>query len=198
MIVPIEIVKGRGLPLPGNDIDTDQIIESRYLKMTTFDGIEAHAFESLRKLGQHPFDDPRFAGATVLLVGRNFGCGSSREHAPQALYRFGIRAIIGESFGEIFAGNCFAIGLPCLMVSADKGSWLRSAASRDPSMTMTVDIATCTVTAGSRTIAFDLPAGRRCRLLDGSWDSLSVLMNDRLSIEAKLASLPQIAVCRSG
>ena len=112
----ISLVMGRGLPLSGNDIDTDQMIESRYLKMTTFSGMEDHLFESLRQTARmaggppHPFDDPRFAGASVLLVGRNFGCGSSREHAPQGLRRFGIRAIIGESFGEIFAGNCLSLG----------------------------------------------------------------------------------------
>ena len=124
MTHPIETIRGRGLPLPGNDIDTDQIIESRYLKMTTFRGMEKHVFESLRNRARraggapHPFDAPDHAGASILLVGRNFGCGSSREHAPQALHRFGIRAIVGEYFGEIFAGNCLAIGLPLYAIGS--------------------------------------------------------------------------------
>ncbi len=168
----IETVRGRGLPLPGHDIDTDQIIESRYLKMTTFRGMEKHVFESLRNRTRraggapHPFDAPEHAGASVLVVGRNFGCGSSREHAPQALFRFGIRAIVGESFGEIFASNCLAIGLPCLSVSAKNRS--------------------------GRRVPFDLPEGRRRRLLEGSWDSLALLLAAREAVSDRLSAFPPI------
>lgn len=198
MIRTIETIRGRGLPLPGNDIDTDQIIESRYLKMTTFRGMEKHVFESLRTGARraggvpHPFDDPRYAGASVLLVGRNFGCGSSREHAPQALYRFGIRAIVGQSFGEIFAGNCLAIGLPCVTVTADNGAWLQALAAGQPDADLTVGIREGDIRAGGRHIPFDLPEGRRQRLLDGSWDPLGLLLGSREAVSARLADLPPI------
>ncbi len=193
----IETVRGRGLPLPGDDIDTDQIIESRYLKMTTFRGMEAHVFESARQAAAsrsvpHPFDDPRFAGASVLLVGRNFGCGSSREHAPQALYRFGIRAIIGESFGEIFAGNCLALGLPCVTVSAGDGDWLARQCTGNPQTELTVSLAGGEITAASRRVRFGLSEGRRQRLLDGSWDSLATLVEARERVDGLLAGLPPI------
>ena len=111
-------VAGRGIPLPGNDIDTDRIIPARFLKAVTFEGMGEHAFEDARKQNpEHPFNSPAYKGASVLVVGQNFGCGSSREHAPQALMRWGIRAIVGGSFGEIFFGNCVIIGVPCLTVS---------------------------------------------------------------------------------
>lgn len=195
----IDMVRGRGLPLAGNDIDTDQILESRYLKLVTFRGIEAHVFESLRRAARdrgdapHPFDDGRFAGASILLVGRNFGCGSSREHAPQALYRFGIRAIVGESFGEIFAGNCLSIGLPCLPVSAADGLWLRSRCEAAPETELTADIAAGQIVSGDRRIPFFLPEGRRRRFLEGSWDPLMVLLEARNLVDRKLAAMPDIA-----
>ena len=199
MTHPIETIRGRGLPQPGNDIDTDQIIESRYLKMTTFRGMEKHVFESLRIRARraggapHPFDAPEHAGASILLVGRNFGCGSSREHAPQALYRFGIRAIVGESFGEIFAGNCLAIGLPCVAVSPEDGAWLQSHSHTTPTADLTVDIHASEITAAARRIPFNLPPGRRRRLLDGSWDSLGVLLAASVSIRDRLAAFPPVA-----
>lgn len=194
----IETVRGRGLPLPGHDIDTDQIIESRYLKMTTFRGMEKHVFESLRNRTRraggapHPFDAPEHAGASVLVVGRNFGCGSSREHAPQALFRFGIRAIVGESFGEIFASNCLAIGLPCLSVSAKNRSWLQSLAGANPAAEMIIGVRDGEIETGGRRVPFDLPEGRRRRLLEGSWDSLALLLAAREAVSDRLSAFPPI------
>src|SRR5688572_16621846 len=122
MIQKITVAEGRALPMRGNDIDTDRIMPARYLRAVTFDGLERYLFEDERagsaagaqSAATHPFDDTRFRGAAILLVNRNFGCGSSREHAPQGLYRAGFRALVGESFSEIFFGNSLIIGLPCV------------------------------------------------------------------------------------
>lgn len=196
----IEILHGRGLPLWGDDIDTDQIIESKYLRMTTFRGLGKHVFESQRTAAQttggkpHPFEDARFAGASVLLVGCNFGCGSSREHAPQALFRFGIRAIVGASFGEIFADNCLTIGMPCLPVVSADADRLRNLSLREPVHELTLDIRRSEVIAAGRRIAFDLPEGRRSRLLDGSWDSLNLLLSEQCRVEVKLDTLPPVSL----
>lgn len=197
METSIRIVRGRGLPLPGNDVDTDQIIESRYLKVTSFRGIEAHLFESARRQARaqgatHPLDDPRFQGAGILLVGRNFGCGSSREHAPQALQRHGVRAIVGESFGEIFAGNCLTLGLPCIPVASADQAALVQAIGRDPATELCIDIAAGRLAAGGLEIAFALPEGRRRRLLDGSWSSLDVLLKNRPAVDAWLRRAPAL------
>ncbi len=182
--------------MPGDDIDTDQIIESRYLKLVSFEGIEAHLFESRRQPASrttqllHPLDDPRFAGASVLVVNRNFGCGSSREHAPQAIRRFGIRAIVGESFGEIFAGNAVSIGLPCFTVPADELAWLQEQCTVEPQAEIDIDIRSCVVDAFGRRLHLELPEGRRRRLLDGSWNSLDVLLSRKPQVDAYLNALP--------
>ena len=194
----IRRISGRGLPLPGNDVDTDQIIESRYLKLTSFRGIENHLFEGTRARQRagggkpHPFDLPAHRGASILLTGRNFGCGSSREHAPQALYRYGIRAILGESFGEIFAGNCLGIGLPCLTMGAVDGAWLGRLCAESPNHLLEVDIARGEVSAAGRTIEAALPDGRRKRLLDGSWDPLAALLSNSDKVKRHLSGLPPI------
>jgi 3-isopropylmalate/(R)-2-methylmalate dehydratase small subunit len=131
-------VSGRGIPLPGNDIDTDRIIPARFLKAVTFEGMGEHAFEDARKQSpEHPFNQTVYQGASVLVVGQNFGCGSSREHAPQALMRWGIRAIVGGSFGEIFFGNCVMLGIPCLVASQADIEWLQKAIARAPQQPVT-------------------------------------------------------------
>ena len=141
----VDRISGRALPLRGHDIDTDRIIPARFLKSVSFEGLETHAFEDDRKQlaerGQlHAFWDPRYAGATILIVNGNFGCGSSREHAPQAIQRWGVRAIVGESFSEIFFGNSLAIGMPCLTVEPADADWLIADAERDPSDATVVDV----------------------------------------------------------
>ena len=120
----IEEVKGKGVYVQGNDIDTDRIIPARFMKCVTFDGLGEFLFYDVRKDDdgndkEHPLNEPKFAEASILISNANFGCGSSREHAPQALYRYGFRAIIAESFAEIFFGNCCGLGVPCAVASAD-------------------------------------------------------------------------------
>ena len=141
----IDRISGRGVPLRGHDIDTDRIIPARFLKSVRFEGLETHAFEDDRKQleerGQmHAFWNPRYSGATILIVNGNFGCGSSREHAPQAIQRWGIRAIVGESFSEIFFGNSVALGLPCLTVSAQDAEALLAAVEADPQTEIHVSV----------------------------------------------------------
>jgi 3-isopropylmalate/(R)-2-methylmalate dehydratase small subunit len=186
-------VTGRGLPLPGNDIDTDRIIPARFLKAVTFDGMGEHAFEDARKQNpEHPFDSPAYQGASVLVVGQNFGCGSSREHAPQALMRWGIRAIVGASFAEIFFGNCVMLGIPCLRASQADIEWLQKAISRSPKELVRVDVETQEVRFGDRVIAATLPDGPRNQLVTGTWDSTAVLLEAGETIEAAAKRLPYV------
>ena len=153
----ITSVEGTALPLRGDDIDTDRIIPARYLRAITFEGMERHVFEDDRKASAHPFDDPRFAGARILLVNGNFGCGSSREHAPQAIYRWGIRAIVGESFSDIFFGNSVAIGLPCVTATRADLDALMALVDRRPRTTVRVDLARPILESDTMTFEVRLP-----------------------------------------
>jgi 3-isopropylmalate/(R)-2-methylmalate dehydratase small subunit len=191
----IERVAGRACVLRGNDIDTDRIIPARYLRCITFDGIGEHAFadDRAQAKGNHPLDDPRFAGASILVVGRNFGCGSSREHAPQSLLRFGFRAFVGASFAEIFAGNCTALGLPCVtLAEPDLGS-LMDAVELDPAQEVIVDLAKRSVSSRAGTHAAALPEGARRQLLEGTWNATAVLLEAGDAIERAAARLPYLA-----
>jgi 3-isopropylmalate/(R)-2-methylmalate dehydratase small subunit len=186
-------VIGRGLPLPGNDIDTDRIIPARFLKAVTFDGMGEHAFEDARKHNpEHPFNSPVYQGASVLVVGQNFGCGSSREHAPQALMRWGIRAIVGGSFAEIFFGNCVMLGIPCLVAAPEDLEWLQRAVARSPRDLVTVDVETQQVRFGDRAIRATMPDGPRHQLVEGTWDSTAVLLEAGKAIEATAEKLPYV------
>src|ERR1041384_8463575 len=156
---------GRGTPVPGNDIDTDRISPARFLKEVTFESMGEHAFEDARKQNpEHPFNSPAYKGASVLVVGQNFGCGSSREHAPHALMRWGIRAIVGGSFGGIFFGNSGMLGLPCLRAWQEDLEWLQKAVSRAPGEAVTVDVEKQEVRFGDRVIKAGVPDGPRNQL----------------------------------
>ena len=186
-------VTGRGIPVPGNDIDTDRIIPARFLKEVTFETMGEHAFEDARKQNpEHPFNSPAYKGASVLVVGQNFGCGSSREHAPQALMRWGIRAIVGGSYGEIFFGNCVMLGIPCLTVSQADLEWLQREIGRAPQTPVRVDVDTQEVRFGDRTIKAAMPDGPRKQLVAGTWDSTAVLLDAGAAIEATAAKLPYV------
>jgi len=186
-------VVGRGIPVPGNDIDTDRIIPARFLKAVTFETMGEHAFEDARKQNpEHPFNSPAYKGASVLVVGQNFGCGSSREHAPQALMRWGIRAIVGGSFGEIFFGNCVMLGIPCLRASQEDIEWLQREIGRAPQTPVTVEIEKQEVRFGDRVMKATVPDGARNQLVNGTWDSTAVLLEAGAAIEATAGRLPYV------
>ena len=187
-------ITGRGIPVTGNDIDTDRIIPARFLKAVVFEGLGEHAFEDARKQNpEHPFNSPAYKGASVLVVGQNFGCGSSREHAPQALMRWGIRAIVGGSFGEIFAGNCTMLGIPCLTVSQADLEWMQREIGRAPQTPISVNVEKQEVTFGDRTISARIPDGPRNSLVQGTWDSTAVLLQAGDQIEATAKKLPYVS-----
>ena len=187
-------VAGRACALRGNDIDTDRIIPARFLRCVTFDGLGEHAFtdDRTQAKGDHPLDDPRFNGAHILVVGHNFGCGSSREHAPQALLRRGFQAFVGGSFAEIFAGNCTALGLPCATLDDTARTALMDAIELDPTQEVVLDLEAATVTSRAGTTAVTLAAGPRQQLLAGTWDATSVLLEAGDAIEGTAQALPYL------
>jgi len=193
----ISKVSGRAVPVRGNDIDTDRIIPARFLRCVVFDGLGPHSFEDdrlgLKAKGQtHAFDDARYQGASILFVNKNFGCGSSREHAPQALMRWGIKAIVGESFAEIFFGNCVSLGIPCLIADEAALGRLLAAAEKEPQAQWSVDIEAGKVT-GPVNESAALPAGPRSQFLSGRWNSLNELLTNLAGVETVAAALPYVA-----
>lgn len=188
-------VEGTGCVLRGDDIDTDRIIPARFLRCVTFDGLGEHAFEDDRQQakGNHPLDDDRFAGAKILVVGRNFGCGSSREHAPQSLWRFGFQAFVGESFAEIFFGNCVALGLPAVTLSRAELDRLMDAVELDPTQELVLDLAAGTITSRAGAQKIGMPDGAKRSLLEGTWDATSVLLEAADAARATAARLPYVA-----
>jgi 3-isopropylmalate/(R)-2-methylmalate dehydratase small subunit len=193
MVSEVKIVSGRGIPLIGNDIDTDRIIPARFLRCVTFDGLGEHAFADDRKaLNGHPFDQPQYQGATVLVVNRNFGCGSSREHAPQAIAKWGINILIGESFAEIFFGNCVAIGIPCLTTDTDTTKKLQEILAANPQTEITVNLETMQVQCGDFTATVLMGEGARNMFISGSWDACGQLVSQAKEIKQTAAKLPYL------
>lgn len=195
----ITTVTGRAVSVPGNDLDTDRIIPARFLKAVTFDGLGEGLFADARQAataaGQvHPLDDPRFRGARILLSGANFGCGSSREHAPQALRKFGFRAVIAESYAEIFFGNATTLGLAC--VSADRADLTRLAAAvaARPELEVTLDLVGGVLRWDGQTAALTLRSSAREALIQGRWDPIGELLDGRTAVAAAAARLPYLAV----
>ncbi len=187
-------ITGAGLPLRGDDLDTDRIMPARFLRAVTFEGLEKHLFEDDRATNAaHPFNDPRYKGASVLVVNRNFGCGSSREHAPQGLARFGIKAIVGESFSEIFLGNSAVLGIPCF--TADKAAIdaLQALIERAPNTPITADVETGVVTAGDLEIQANLPAGVRDAFVTGQWNPTAMLLDNFDEVRSVAAGLPYVS-----
>ncbi|NDJ15784.1 3-isopropylmalate dehydratase small subunit [Myxacorys almedinensis] len=194
MVSEVRTVTGRGIPLVGNDIDTDRIIPARFLRAVTFDGLGEQVFadDRAQRGGQHPFDLPHYQGAMVLVVNGNFGCGSSREHAPQAIAKWGIRAIVGESFAEIFFGNCVALGLPCVTADPSVTKHLQERLSANPQAQITVDLETMQVTCEGVVAPVAMGEGSRQMFVAGTWDACGQLVAQADQISATAARLPYV------
>lgn len=189
----VRAVSGRGLPLVGNDIDTDRIIPARFLRAVTFDGLGEQVFADDRKqLDDHPFNQSQYQEAKVLVVNRNFGCGSSREHAPQAIARWGINAIVGESFAEIFFGNCVAMGVPCLAGDTESVTALQQAITDNPTVELSVNLEAMTVTAGDLSVPVTMGDGPRQMFLKGTWDACGQLVAQQEAIATTASQLPYV------
>jgi 3-isopropylmalate/(R)-2-methylmalate dehydratase small subunit len=192
---PVPFVTGRAVFIPGADIDTDRIIPARFMKCVTFDGLGEFAFYDVRfdehgNKTKHPLNDSRFDGASILVAGVNFGCGSSREHAPQSLRKYGFNGVIAESFAEIFYGNSTTLAMPCVMASADDILAIRDAVEADPSVEVTIDVEALKVrTSTGLEVSVTMPDSAREALLSGRWDPIQELLDNEPAIEAKAKEL---------
>jgi 3-isopropylmalate/(R)-2-methylmalate dehydratase small subunit len=187
-LAKINQVTGTAIHVPGDDIDTDRIIPARFMKCVTFDGLGEYLFHDVRfdadgNKKPHSLNDEKFSGASVMLSGKNFGCGSSREHAPQSLYRAGFRAIIAGNFAEIFFGNSINLGIPCVAMDSTHRSTLAQWIESNPSTEVTVDVNLLEVRAGQLTLPCDMRAGARDSLLNGAWDPLDELLSANKEVE---------------
>lgn len=190
-----KIISGTGIPLVGNDIDTDRIIPARFLRCVTFDGLGEQVFadDRIALEGKHPFDLPKYQNANILVVNGNFGCGSSREHAPQAIARWGIEAIIGESFAEIFLGNCLAMGIPCVTTSSSNIKSIQNLIQENPHIPMTLDLEGLKVKCGHYSSSVKMDSGAKNMLVSGKWDTCTLLTKNTEQIQATASTLPYLA-----
>jgi len=201
-IPEVDYVEGSGIPIRGNDIDTDQIIPARFMKVVTFYGLGEFAFFDLRfddedNEKDHPFNEERFQDSNVMVVNNNFGCGSSREHAPQALMRWGIDAIIGEGFAEIFAGNCLALGIPTITADHETINDLQQWVGDNPDGEIEVDVAAETVTYGGNEIGVSVDNAQRQALVEGIWDTTALMKSNEQAIAETADSLPYVDQTRA-
>jgi 3-isopropylmalate/(R)-2-methylmalate dehydratase small subunit len=184
-------ITGTGIPLLLDDIDTDRIIPARFLRCVSFEGIGVHAFEDDREHdAAHPFNDPKYQGGSILVTGRNFGCGSSREHAPQSLLRWGVQAIVGESFAEIFFGNCTALGVPCVTAERPALEALAKTIAADPPLEINVDLEAHEVRYADTVMPIEIAASAREALVSGEWDFLSQLLENAEAIDSTAKQIP--------
>ncbi|BAZ45916.1 3-isopropylmalate dehydratase small subunit [Chondrocystis sp. NIES-4102] len=191
----ITTISGKAIPVVGDDIDTDRIIPARFLRCVTFDGLGESAFadDRTQAKGEHPFDLPQYQGANILVVNNNFGCGSSREHAPQALSKWGITAIIGQSFAEIFFGNCVAIGVPCVIASPETVQQLQTLINQNPQANLTVNLEKMEITCNDLSLPVQMNEGSRQMFLKGTWDNCGQLISNTEAIKATAKELPYIS-----
>lgn len=193
----IKSIKGRAIPVKGNDIDTDRIIPARFLRCVTFEALGPESFRDDRfdekgNAKEHSFNNPAYQGSSVLLVNKNFGCGSSREHAPQALNRWGIKVIAGESFAEIFYGNCIAMGIPCMVFSHEDIEAAAAIVVESPTTQVEVNVEKQTMTVGAQVFKGSIPDGSRGQLLNGSWDATFQLLENEAQVKGIADSLPYV------
>ncbi len=191
---PVQKISGTALFIQGEDIDTDRIIPARFLKCVSFDalGDQVFADDRLELAGEHPFDQERFQGASILIVNGNFGCGSSREHAPQALMRWGIRAVVGVSFAEIFFGNCLALGIPCASASPDQILAIQDAVNGDPTRHWGLDLEGMMLASGQERWGVTMDSGPREMLRSGRWDATSQLLDNSSKVESLMNRIPYL------
>ena len=190
----VQNVSGTALILQGEDIDTDRIIPARFLKCVSFDalGDQVFADDRLELAGEHSFDQTRFKGASILIVNGNFGCGSSREHAPQALMRWGIRAVVGVSFAEIFFGNCLALGIPCATASPDQILAIQASVNDDATRHWMLDLDELALASDQDRWEVTIDAGPRDMLLSGRWDATSQLLDNSSKVETLMNGIPYL------
>jgi len=194
----ITSLSGRAVNVPGNDIDTDRIIPARFMKCVTFDGLGEFLFYDVRKNldgtnKEHPLNDPRFNGATILLSGANFGCGSSREHAPQAIAKYGFKAVIAENFAEIFFGNSTTLGIPCVTASRDDIAKIAAAVEANPQTEVVIDLVKLEARFGGQTVKIEQRESARDALVNGRWDAIGELIDGKDAVTATAAKLPYLA-----
>ena len=190
-------IEGRARPLGGNDIDTDRIIPARFLRSVSFEGLETHLFEddivqARASNVTHPMVDARFDGAEILVVNRNFGCGSSREHAPQAIRRRGFRAVVGESYSEIFFGNSVALGMPCVTGAAAQIARLQDLVTQAPALVVSIDLEAMQLACGDWRMPVSLPPAARESFLDGTWDATGLLLDRYEQVEETMSRVPYL------
>ena len=197
-LAKITSITGRGVAVTGNDIDTDRIIPARFMKCVTFDGLGEFLFYDVRKNADgsdraHPLNEARFKGAAILLSGANFGCGSSREHAPQAIQKYGFRAIIAEGYAEIFFGNSTTLGMPCMTAAREDITKIAAAVEADPSLEIVVDVEAQQVRFGGQSVAATIRETGRDALINGRWDAIGELIEGLPAVKATATTLPYLA-----
>ena len=197
-LAKITSISGRAVYVPGNDIDTDRIIPARFMKCVTFDGLGEFLFYDVRKNADgtdkpHPLNEARFKGATILFSGANFGCGSSREHAPQALQKYGFRAVIAENFAEIFFGNCTTLGIPCATASRTDIAKIAAAVEANPQTEVVLDVDQQQIRFGGQSVPAAVRATDRDALINGRWDAIGELIDGIPSVNTTATKLPYLA-----
>jgi 3-isopropylmalate/(R)-2-methylmalate dehydratase small subunit len=191
-------IAGRGVYVPGNDIDTDRIIPARFMKCVTFDGLGEFLFYDVRKNADgsdkpHPLNDPRFKGATILLSGSNFGCGSSREHAPQAIQKYGFKAVIAENFAEIFFGNSTGLGMPCVSASREDIARIAAAIEKNPATEVVIDVSKQEVRFAGQSVKITQRESARDALVNGRWDPIGELLEGLPKVKQTAGQLGYLA-----
>ena len=198
-LAKITSVSGRAVNVPGNDIDTDRIIPARFMKCVTFDGLGEFLFYDVRKdttTGQdtnHPLNDARFKGATILLSGANFGCGSSREHAPQAIQKYGFKAVIAENFAEIFFGNSITLGMPLACAKREDIAKIAAAVETNPATEVTIDVVKQEIRFAGQAVPATIRDSARDALVNGRWDAIGELLDGVPDVKTTAAKLPYLA-----